>query len=125
MCNIIKKDITKEEKLYEENIKELIDEMFGKYSQNDLVELSEKAKNVTTKILERKMEVSEKEKNEIKAKLAAYEKTPQYEKDLKLQKFMMDNIAPILKEIEPYLCILSSRFEKFNKILRSKVSVEK
>lgn len=120
--NLINLLDSQEEVSYEENIKELIDEMFRKYSESDLVELSEKSKNVTTKILERKMEVSEAEKNEIKAKLAKYEKTPQYEKDLKLQRFMMDNIAPILQEIEPYLCILSRRFEKFNKILRSSVS---
>jgi len=102
---------------YTGNIKELIDEMFGKVSDDDLLELSEKSKIVTNKILERKVDVSDAEKNEIKKKIQAYEKTLQYQKDIKVQQFMLDNIAPIFKEIDSYLCILSPRFEKFNKII--------
>ncbi|MBW9146580.1 MerR family transcriptional regulator [Clostridium sp. CM027] len=114
----------KEEVQYAENIKELIDEMFGKYSDKDLMELNEKSKSVTNKILKRDVEVSEEVKKEVKAKIVEYEKTPQYQKDLKFQRFMMDNIAPIFNEIEIYLCILSTRFEKFNKILRASASTE-
>ncbi|MBW9150276.1 MerR family transcriptional regulator [Clostridium sp. CM028] len=114
----------KEEVQYAENIKELIDEMFGKYSDKNLMELNEKSKSVTNKILKRDVEVSEEVKKEVKAKIVEYEKTPQYQKDLKFQRFMMDNIAPIFNEIEIYLCILSTRFEKFNKILRASASTE-
>ncbi|MBU3091995.1 MerR family transcriptional regulator [Clostridium sp. CF011] len=122
--NLINLLDAKEEVQYAENIKELIDEMFGKYSDKDLMELNEKSKSVTNKILKRDVEVSEEVKNEVKAKIVEYEKTPQYQKDLKFQRFMMDNIAPIFNEIEIYLCILSTRFEKFNKILRASASTE-
>jgi len=115
----------KEEVQYAEDIKELIDEMFGKYSDKDLIGLNEKSKSVTNKILKRDVEVSEKVKNEMKAKVVEYEKTPQYQKDLKIQRFMIDNLVPIFNEVETYLCILSTRFEKFNKILRTSASAEK
>ncbi|MBZ9686767.1 MerR family transcriptional regulator [Clostridium estertheticum] len=110
---------SQEEVQYGENIKELINELYGKYSEKDLIELNEKSKDITYKILERKVEVSKVEKNEMKAKIEEYEKTPQYQKDLKIQRFMIDNIAPILNEIEVFMCILSTRFERFNKILRT------
>lgn len=113
---------SKEEVQYEEDIKELIDEMYGKYNDKDISELNEKSKNITNKILERHEEVSEVVKNEIKVKIQEYEKTPQCQKDLKIQRFMMDNLAPIFDDIEKYLCVLSTRFEKFNKILRSSIN---
>ncbi|MBZ9607149.1 MerR family transcriptional regulator [Clostridium estertheticum] len=122
--NLINLLDAKEEVQYAENIKELIDEMFGKYSDKDLMELNEKSKSVTNKILKRDAEVSEEVKNEMKAQIIEYEKTPQYKKDLKIQRFMMDNIAPIFNEIEIYLCILSTRFERFNKILRASAITE-
>lgn len=35
---------------------------------------------------------------------------------LEFRKFTTDNLIPIFKEVEKYVSILSSRFEKFNKI---------
>jgi len=116
---------SKEEVQYAENIKELIDEMYGKYSEKELIELSEKSKVVTNKVLKRDGEVSEEVKSKLRSKIVEYEKTPQYLKDLKIQRFMIDNLAPIFNEVEIYLCILSTRFEKFNKILRNSDSNKK
>jgi DNA-binding transcriptional MerR regulator len=109
---------SQEEIQYGEDMKELIDEMFGRYNDDELAELGEKARIVTDRILEHRNNVSTAEKSEIAAKLEAYEKTPKYQKDLKLRQFMLDNLVPIFKDIDQYLCILSPRFKTFNKILR-------
>jgi len=114
-----------EEVQYEEDIKALVDERYGKYSESEMIEFNEKSKDITNKILERSVDVSQSEKNEIKSKIEEYKKTPQYQNDLKIRQFMMDNIAPMLNEIEALLCVLSTRFETFNKILRISNGAEK
>jgi len=108
-----------EEVQYPEDMKEIINEMFEKFSDEDLMTLKEKAESVTNKILERNKEVSELEKIEVKNRLKEYENSSQYQKDLKIQKYMMQNIAPIFEEVNKYMCVLSARFEKYNKILTS------
>ncbi|HEY5589403.1 MAG TPA: MerR family transcriptional regulator [Paludibacter sp.] len=116
---------SQEDVQYPDDIKELIGEMFGKYSDKELLELSEKTKNITDKILERTAEVSDSVKSEMKVKIEEYEKTPQYQRFLKFQKFTADNLAPIFKEVDKYVSILSSRYEKFNKILHNSAGCEK
>jgi len=108
---------SQDEVQYPYNIKEIVDEMFGKYNDRKWLELSEKAKSVTDKILERTSEPSDFVKSEMKVKLEEYEKTPQNQSFLEFQKFTKDNLAPLFKEVDQYVAILSRRFEKFNKIL--------
>ena len=115
--DLIKVLDSQDEIQYPDNIKKMIDNMYGKYSDSALLELSEKTRIVTDKILERTSEVSELEKNEIKLKIEEYEKTQQYQDFLKFQKFTADNLAPFFKEIDIYMVILSKRFDKFHKIL--------
>ena len=117
--NLINLLDAQEEFEYDADMKALIDEMFGKYSDNELIGLSEKSRNVTDQILKQPRSVSDAEKDEIRLKLAEYQKTPQYQKDLKFQQFVADNLVPIFKEVDSYLCILSTRFEEVNKILKA------
>ena len=104
---------------YSDDIKELIDKMFGKYSEEELLKLSEKTKKIANNILEKTAEVSDSMKSEIKVKIEEYEKTPQYQDFLKFQKFTALNLVPIFKEVDKYVSVLSMRFDKYNKILKS------
>jgi len=56
-------------------------------------------------------------KSEIKGKLEEYEKTPQYQRFLEFQKFTAENLSPIFMEVDKYVSILSSRFEKFKETI--------
>ncbi|WP_026895911.1 hypothetical protein [Clostridiisalibacter paucivorans] len=47
------------------------------------------------------------------------------EKDKILQQFMLKNFTPIFQDIEKHLCILSSRFKKFDAILNSEGDIDK
>lgn len=114
---------SQEEIEYGEDMKELIDEIYGRYNDNELAELGEKARIVTDRILKRSNKVGAAEKSEIAAKLEAYEKTPQYQKDLKIRQFVLDHLVPIFEEIDDYLFVLSPRFKTFNKILREGSSI--
>lgn len=105
---------------YPDDIKELIDKMFGKYSEGELLKLSEKTKKITDKILEGTAQVSDSIKSEMKVKIEEYKKTPQYQEELIFQKFTALNLAPIFKEVDKYVSILSIRFDKYNKILKAR-----
>jgi len=104
---------------YSDDIKELIDKMFGKYSEEELLKLSEKTKKIANNILEKTAEASDSMKSEMKVKIEEYEKTPQYQDFLKFQKFTALNLVPIFKEVDKYVSVLSMRFDKYNKILKS------
>lgn len=102
---------------YPENIRMLIDEFYGKHSDRYFVELDKKARDVTAQILAGTSETSEAQRNQIKARITEYMNTPQYQKFLEFQRFTADNLAPIFKDVDKYVCVLSSRFAKYNKIL--------
>lgn len=102
---------------YPDTIKTLVDEMYGNYSDQELLKLGEKTKAVTSKVLAGTTTVSDATKNEVKTKIAEYEKSPQYQKFVSFQKFTADTLAPIFKEVDTYMCILSSRYAKFNTML--------
>ena len=105
---------------YPDDIKELIGKMYGKYSDEEIFKLSEKTKNITDKILEGTAQVSDSIKSEMKVKIEEYKKTPQYQEELIFQKFTALNLAPIFKEVDKYVSILSIRFDKFNKIVKAR-----
>ena len=65
----------------------MINEAYGAYNNEDLLELSEKARSVTAKTLAGAAEVSESVKNEMKTRIVEYEKTPQYQRFVKFQAF--------------------------------------
>jgi hypothetical protein len=87
--------------------------------------LSEKTKIITDKILNRTSEVGDSTKREIKVKIEEYEKTPRYQTFLRFQKFTADQLAPIFKEVDGYLSILSSRFVKLNGRMRNVAACNK
>ena len=116
---------SKEEIEYPDEIKKIVDEMYGQYTDQKWSELSQKAKNVTSRILNRTTEVDESTKKDLKAKIAEYEQTPQYQKFLKIQKFTADRLAPIFKEVDQYVSVLSERFDKFKNIMRNAANPQK
>ncbi|MEI6100386.1 MAG: MerR family transcriptional regulator [Eubacteriales bacterium] len=108
-----------EEMQYPEDIQKIVDEMYGKYSEEQWVGLGEKAKNVTDSVLNRTRVLNKQEKADLEREMQEYYKTDEYQRFLKLQKYLLENMAPLFREVDQYVCVLSSRYGKFNELMRN------
>lgn len=107
-----------EEIQYPEHIKRVIEEMYGRISEDQLTELNEKARTVTDKILAGTPTVDETTKKEMNVKLEEYQKTKEYQNFLVFQQFTKDHLQPIFEKVDEYIGVISPRYKEFHKILR-------
>lgn len=107
-----------EEINYPDDIIDIINEKFERLTDEDLEKLKERLIGETNKILARTEEPSKEEQDEIRKKIEEFEKNPSFQKEKKLQQFTINHLKPIFHEINKYMYILSSRFEKFNQVMR-------
>lgn len=108
-----------EELEYPEDIREIVEQMYGKISENDWIGFGENAQKVTDGVMNQLTELGGPEKEELERRIQEYNKTSEYQRFLKLQKYMVENLQPFFRDVEKYMNVLSSRFVKFNTIVRS------
>lgn len=99
-----------EEVYYPEEIRELVDERYGKLDIN-------KSEENSSRIVERVLN-SEKASEIISEKADGLNYGNKSKERLEiLRQFMFENFTPIFEDISKHLCILSSKFKKFNEVL--------
>ena len=107
---------------YSEDIKRIINDYYGKITNNELVKIEEKSRETINIILSREGAPSEEKVLEAKKKLEEYYNDPQYTSDqednLILQQFVLTHRA-LFEEMDQYMVILSRRFRKYRDVLCS------
>ncbi|ETI69817.1 helix-turn-helix domain-containing protein [Neobacillus vireti] len=111
-----------EEINYPDDIKDIINEKFERLTDDDLEKFKEKFISETNKILARTEGPSKEEQDEIRKRIEEVEKNPAFQKEKELQQFMINHLKPIFHDVNKYMYILSSRFEKFNQLMREILS---
>jgi Predicted transcriptional regulators len=107
-----------EEINYPDDIKDIINEKFERLTDEDLEKHKERSISVTNKILAGTEEPSKEVQDEIRERIEDFEKNPAFQKERELQQFTINHLKPIFHEVNKFMYILSSRFEKFNQVMR-------
>lgn len=108
-----------EEIRYPEDIREIVDEMYGKIGGDQWRLYSEKAEKVTESVLNKATVLSEQEKADLDKEIREYQKTSRYQSFMKFQKYLNENLMPFFKGVDVYMNVLSSRYGRFYTMLRN------
>jgi DNA-binding transcriptional MerR regulator len=107
---------------YSVDIKRIINDYYGKITNDELAKIEKKSRNTINIILSREGAPSEEKVLEAKKKLEEYYDDPQYSSDQEdnhiFQQFVLTHRA-LFEEMDQYMVILSKRFGKYRDILCS------
>ena len=103
---------------YSVDIKRIINDYYGKITNDELAKIEKKSRNTINIILSREGAPSEEKVLEAKKKLEEYYDDPQYSSDQEdnhiFQQFVLTHRA-LFEEMDQYMVILSKRFGKLSK----------
>ncbi len=108
-----------EETQYPEDIRTIVEEMYGRIGEEEWPGFAQKAKTVTESVLNKNSVFSESEMAGLEQRMEEYCNTIEYQNFLKFQKYVTESLKQFFKDVEKYMNVLSSRFVKFNEVMRN------